>query len=180
MAKKLANSEIVEAEVERVIEDVVHEVGLCILEVEASADALLITLEDPSGNVDAEDLEAVTPQISEILDTLELLDQSYPKSYNLEVSSPGLERLLKTYEHFLRFMGSKVTIRTREKVGDERRFLGWIGPVSEEAVELAVDSPISSNRITIGLDNIERARTVFEWQGGEKKVNNPPKGSKKK
>ncbi|MDA8277643.1 MAG: hypothetical protein M0Z45_05565 [Actinomycetota bacterium] len=180
MAKRLTNSEVVEAAVEGAIEEIVHEAGLSILEVEATADALAITLEDPSGNVDAEDLEAVTPKISEVLDTLELLDRSYPKSYNLEISSPGLERLLKTYEHFLRFMGSKVTIRTREKVGEERRFLGWIALVNEGAIELALDSPISKNRVTIDLENIERARTVFEWQGGEKKVNNPPKGSKKK
>ena len=180
MAKKLSSSDVVEAEVERAIQEIVHEAGLGILEVEASADALVITLEDPSGNVDAEDLEAVTPQISEILDTMELLDRSYPKSYNLEVSSPGLERLLKSYDHFRRFMGAKVTIRTREKVGDERRFLGWIALVNEEEIEVALESPISSNRVVIRIDNIERARTVFEWQGGEKKVNNPPKGSKKK
>ncbi|MDA8197289.1 MAG: ribosome maturation factor RimP [Actinomycetota bacterium] len=180
MAKKLANSDAVEQGVEAAIQEIVASAGLKVLEIEATADTLAITLEDPSGNVDAEDLETVTPQISEVLDTLELLDRSYPKSYNLEISSPGLERVLKTQDHFRRFMGSKVTIRTREKVDGERRFLGWIALVGEDEVEIAMDSPVSTKRISIALNNIERARSVFEWQGGEKKVNNPPKGSKKK
>jgi ribosome maturation factor RimP len=80
--------------------------------------------------------------------------------YTLEVTSPGLERSLRTPEQFARAVGEVVRVKTRSDVEGERRVEGVLSAADTDGITVA--------ERTLGYHEIERARTVFEW-GTEKK-----------
>lgn len=130
-----------------------HEVDLYDVDVQGP---LVRVVVDRSGGVDLEVLSAVTRAVSRALDDADPIGHRY----TLEVTSPGLERQLRTPEQFARAVGEVVKVKTKADVEGERRF---------EGVLSAADAGgITVGERTFGYHEIERARTVFEW-GTEKK-----------
>ena len=108
------------------------------------------------------DLDTVAQIAEEISRGLDLTDP-IPGKYTLEVSTPGLERNLKSAEHFKSSVGSKATVKTKDRLfNNSNRIDGVISSVEEGAVRLELDD----QAVTVPLDQIKSARTVFEWQGG--------------
>lgn len=143
-----------------------------VLDVECSAELIRVTLEDPLGTVDSSRLAGITPQISAVVDTSQDVDSAYPGNYLLEVSTPGLERILRTPEHFRRYIGTKVNVKTKAGSVDERRFAAWITMVDGDKITFGLDSFISPQLIrVVSLGDIDRVKTIFEWHGAEKKTN---------
>ena len=110
---------------------------------------------DKEGGPSLDDLARVSRQLSDLLDAQ--LDVSEP--YPLEVSSPGVNRLLRTVEHFVRFVGKRVRVRTREAVGGRKSFLGLLKKVGES--EIAVLQDGTEFRIPLAL--VERANYEHDW-----------------
>ena len=109
-----------------------------------------------NGGVDLDTVAQVSDEISRGLD----LKDPIPGSYTLEVSSPGLERTLRSAEHFSRSIGDTVTIKTKERlVANSHRIDGVIVAVNDPVVRVDV----GSEEIEVPLDGIKSARTVFEW-----------------
>ena len=75
---------------------------------------------DKTGGPTVDDLGRVSRQLSELLDSQDVVSGAY----TLEVSSPGINRPLKRPEHFARYVGKRVRIRTRDLIGGRRSFLG--------------------------------------------------------
>jgi ribosome maturation factor RimP len=138
---------------------VLSTLGLDLFDVEVSAGVVRVTVTKAGGV----DLEALTAANKAASATLDLLDP-IPGHYTLEVSSPGVERRLRTATQFAGALGETVSVRLVE--GEMRRLQGVVSSVDDDAV--VVDGPEGPTRITYG--SIERARTVFEWGG------NPPPG----
>lgn len=107
------------------------------------------------GGPSLDDLARVSRQLSDLLDAQP--DISEP--YTLEVSSPGVNRLLRTVEHFARFVGKRVRVRTREALGGRRSFLGLLKEVGES--EIAVLQEGTEFRIPFAL--VERANYEHDW-----------------
>ena len=86
--------------------------------------------------------------------------------YTLEVSSPGLERTLRTPAHFQRAIGTTVSVKTRgsETEGPQRR-RGVVAAADDSGFELDIDG----TRERLAYDDVVQTRTVFEW-GAEQKV----------
>ena len=85
------------------------------------------------------------------------LDVEFPNlrdDLNLEISSPGLERPLVKPEHFRRFQGRLCRVQTAAPLGGQKRFKGWIGTSTEEAVTLEEDGVLK----TIPFEAIQKAR----------------------
>jgi ribosome maturation factor RimP len=85
------------------------------------------------------------------------LDVEFPalrEAVNLEISSPGLERPLVKPEHFRRFQGRLCRVQTGAPLNGQKRFKGWIGTSTEEAVTLEEDGVLKS----IPFDAIQKAR----------------------
>jgi ribosome maturation factor RimP len=105
-----------------------------------------------------------------------LLDDEDPISghYTLEVTSPGLERTLRTPLHFARAVGEMVKVKTVADADGERRAEGVIAEVDDEGIVLRTDDDPAEGPTgrRIRYDDIVRARTVFEWGPTPK-----PKGS---
>ncbi|HET9731625.1 MAG TPA: ribosome maturation factor RimP [Acidimicrobiales bacterium] len=142
--------------VRELVEGLLEEAGLELVDVEVGPGLLRLSVDRPGG-VDLEVISAVSPAVSAALDA----GDPVAGAYQLEVSSPGLERPLRRPEHFKRFVGSKVTLRTVAGVEGDRRATGILTVADDDGVELSPDDGRPPRRI--GYAQIERARTVFEW-----------------
>jgi ribosome maturation factor RimP len=109
---------------------------------------------DRAGGVDLEAITAVTHALSPILD-----DATAPAGpFLLEVTSPGVERLLRTPAHYAGAVGSTVSIKVRSESGT-RRVQGTLVAATSEHVDVDVDGV----RVPVAFADITQARTVFEW-----------------
>jgi ribosome maturation factor RimP len=115
-------------------------------------DALRLYIDHPQG-VDLSLCERVTKHLGELL-----ID------YSLEVSSPGLERPLTKPEHFRRFRGRRVRVRTREALGGRRNFSGTISDADARGV--SVD--LGDRSVTIPHERIRRSNLVPELKEEER------------
>lgn len=145
--------------VERVVAPVVESSGLELVDVEISSGTVRITVDRPGG-VDLESVGAVTGAISRALDA----DDPVPGGrYELEVSSPGVERRLRRPEHFQAQMGARVSVKTKPGTDGERRVEGVIVSAGDTRLTIAGDAFPDGKR-TIAYADIERAHTVFDWR----------------
>ena len=131
--------------------------GVEVVDVERQGAVLRITIDLLDGGVDLEGVTTATRLISDLLDSTDLIGDRT----TLEVSSPGIERSLRTPEHFRRFIGTEVAVKTRPGTEGERRVDGVLESADDQGVVVA-------GRRLAYVD-IERARTVFVWQGQTKK-----------
>jgi len=87
------------------------------------------------------------------------------EQYSLEVSSPGEDRPLTKPEHFQRFLGRKVRVKTREAIEGQRNFKGTLASADDETVTVAATG---GTLVRIPFDGVERSNLVGEYGfGGE-------------
>jgi ribosome maturation factor RimP len=136
---------------------VVEARGLDLVDVEVHG-AQLTVFVDREGGVGLDDLGEATKDVSAALDRIDPM----PGRYTLTVSSPGLERRLRTPGHFARAVGETVTVRVDAGTADVRRLTGTLESADETGCILA-GPDVPGGEVRISYDQIERARTVFEW-----------------
>ena len=100
--------------------------------------------------VDAEDCAKVSHAL---LDSIEA-DDPLPGDYAIEVSSPGLDRVLRTAEHFARFVDSRVKVELLAPRDGRKRFTGVLRRAGADSIEMDVDN----FSVSIRLAEISRAR----------------------
>lgn len=105
---------------------------------------------DSQQGIDLDDCEQVSRAVSEVLDAADPI----PDEYTLEVSSPGLDRVLRTEAHFARFVGERASVEMRLPLNGRRRFLGRIAAVTAGTVELEVDG----QTYPLAVEGIHKAR----------------------
>lgn len=101
----------------------------------ARGDALLRLYIDAAAAITVDDCERVSRAVSELLDA----EDPLPGHYTLEVSSPGLERTLRTPGQFGRYVGECVFVELAQPLDGRRRYKGPLLAASEQAVEVEVD-----------------------------------------
>jgi ribosome maturation factor RimP len=136
--------------VREVIEPSLATQGLEVVDVEQQASVLRVSVDRPGG-VDLDTISTASRLVSDELDRHDVV----PGRYVLEVSSPGVERPLRTPAHFARFVGTEVAVRTRPGTEGDRRVAG--------VLEAADDAGVTVAGRRVAYDDIERARTVFVW-----------------
>ncbi len=94
----------------------------------------LVIYIDKAGGVTVDDCEKISRKVSVLLDVHDLI----PFSYRLEVSSPGLDRPLKTKKDFMRHKGAKVSFSVNEPVNGSHKVTGTILDVEEEGIKTMV------------------------------------------
>ncbi|HJU62546.1 MAG TPA: ribosome maturation factor RimP [Candidatus Binatia bacterium] len=110
---------------------------------------------DKEGGPNVDDLSRVSRQLSEILDVRDTIDGAY----TLEVSSPGINRPLRKPEHFSRFIGKRIRIRTRDLIGGRRSFLGILDEVAANSVRLTQEG----KQYWIPFSMIEKSNYEHDW-----------------
>ncbi len=139
------------------LEPVVAGLGYELIEVEfspASSRALVRLYIDRADGapVALDDCERASQAVGKVLDTQDPIE----REYQLEVSSPGFDRPLRTAAHFARFAGSEARIELAEPIEGRRRFRGRLGPVEDGKVMIEVDQ----REWKLPLAGISKARLV--------------------
>ncbi|MBK5144277.1 ribosome maturation factor RimP [Budviciaceae bacterium BWR-B9] len=107
---------------------------------------------DSENGINVDDCADVSHQVSAVLD----VEDPITTAYNLEVSSPGLERPLFTAAHYERFVGEDVSLTLRMGVQNRRRWAGKIKSVEGEMITLDVEGKDE----VFALSNIQKANLV--------------------
>jgi ribosome maturation factor RimP len=145
-------------ELQKAVAPVVEALGLELVDLELRSGLLRVVV-DRDGGVDLDSISVATRQLSGLLDELDPVPGS---RYTLEVSSPGLERPLKTTAQFARAVGEEVMVRTLPSAGLDRRIRGRLEEAGPEGVVVSGEG-LPEEGYRIAYSDIERARTVFDW-----------------
>jgi ribosome maturation factor RimP len=151
----------------------VSRLGLELYDVELSGSGrarVLRVMVTRDGGVDLDAIADATQAVSPLLDVAPL-DAAIAGPYALEVSSPGLERPLRTPAHFAGAVGEAVSVKIR--ASDDhgaRRVHGVLTAADDSGFDLGLDDG-TSERVLYG--DVTQVRTVFEWR------NEPPRGKSK-
>lgn len=138
------------ARVRQLVEPILTPLGLDVFDVEHKGRVLRVTVDRPGG-VDLDALSDATRRISDEIDRHDVL----PGRCILEVSSPGIERPLRTPEHFRRAVGSKIAVRTKPGSAGERRVEGVLASADDRGIVVGEQH--------IAYADVDRARTVLDW-----------------
>ena len=109
---------------------------------------------DHADGIGLDDCEKVSLAVSALLD----VEDPLPGHYNLEVSSPGLDRKLTKVEHFQRFEGETLKVSMRFPIGGRKRFRGTLVSSDDENIVVEVDGESYS----LPMATIDTARLVPE------------------
>lgn len=131
--------------------------GYELVDLEASPRArVLRVFIDKPGGIDVEDCASVSNHLTRLF-AVEGVDYD-----RLEVSSPGLDRLLRKEADFLRFAGELAQLKLREPIGNARKLKGVLQGVTDGRLRVLTEQGL----VDIPLSNVERARLVpkIEWR----------------
>jgi ribosome maturation factor RimP len=150
----------------RAVEPVVTTLDLELYDVELTGPSRARTLRvlvDRPGGVDIDTLTAAAEALSPVLDATPAVGDACPGRYTLEVSSPGLERRLRTPDHFRSAVASTVSIKTTAgDTGLRRR--GVLLAADDDGIDVEFDT----GREHLRYPDVAQARTVFEWRPAPK------------
>ena len=112
---------------------------------------------DSDNGIGVNDCESVSRQVGAIMD----VEDPISGQYNLEISSPGIERPLFTIAHYRRFLGNEISLRLYRPMDGRRKFRGSIGSISEanNTIELVTEL----GPVTMDLSLIEKANLVAHF-----------------
>ena len=164
MATNKPNKAAIAETVEKLISSAVTDLGYVLWDVaylrEPDGFNLLVTIDRNEG-ITLEDCEKVTRAINPLLDEADLIDDSY----SLEVSSPGIERVLKRPHHFSAMVGQKVKVNLFARATEEiaciagkKSFEAILGERCEKTLTLTVDG----QELTLPTESISKVKTIFE------------------
>ncbi len=129
----------IEKKVERLIDPVVREEGLELLEVlltgESGRTILRVLLDKEEGSVTLDDCTRVSHAIEDLIE----VDGGIPTAYELEVSSPGIDRPLKKKRHFERVRGKTIRIKTIQPIEGRQNYKGVLTEVREDGLVMEID-----------------------------------------
>ena len=152
MAKKIADV------VAELLTPVINDLGYDVWDVEYVREAaewfLRITIDSPEG-IDIDDCEKVHRAIDPVLDEADPIEDSY----RLEVSSPGLEREIRTDEHFAACIGEKIVCKLFTKLDGKKEYTGVLKAYEDKQIILDTDEGEKS----IDRKLASKVRTVFDF-----------------
>lgn len=144
-----------EAAIRVLIEPTLVDLGLEVVDVEYHHGTLKVTIDQPDG-LGTELLTRATRMVSGLLDESEPL----PGAYTLEVTSPGLERKLRTPDHFRRAVGEQVSVKTLPDTDGDRRAQGELLTADESGIVVRLDDRTERR---FSYTDLQTAKTIFDW-----------------
>jgi len=158
------------ARVRELVAPIAADLGLDLYDVERRGATLRVTLDSlpgSPGGVTLDDLALASRLVSRELDH----EDPVPGRYTLEVTSPGIERALRTPAHFQRELGKVVAIRLTDVGHEDRRITGTLVAADEAQATVAVEGVDGADGVVqraVPYEQIDRAKTVFEWPAAAK------------
>jgi len=146
--------------VREIVEPLVASADLELYDLELAGGVLQVLVDAPGG-ADIDAISRLARTVSRALDEQDPIEGRYA----LEVSTPGLERPLRTPQHFRSATGERVKVKTKPGVEGDRRVEGTITAADDDTVTIEAEG---AEPHTVRYEDIERARTTFEWGGHAK------------
>lgn len=149
----------VEEKVESLIQNKIQELGYVLYDVEyvkEGKDYFLRIYIDNEKGITLDDCENVSNNITELLDNADYID----KQYFLEVSSPGVERVLKKDKHLQNNIGANVQVKLFKQLNGKKQYEGILKDFDENTIEIET----AVQNLKIERQNIAQIRTIFDWK----------------
>jgi ribosome maturation factor RimP len=152
-----------EARIAHIVEPVAVGLGYRLVRVKLSSmngATLQVMAERPDGTMTVEDCERLSRDLSPVLDVEDPIDAAY----HLEVSSPGIDRLLVRRSDFERWAGHRAKIELTRPLDGRRRFKGLLAGLADDAVRIELESKSKLDEpeiVAVPLAEIEEARLVL-------------------
>ena len=149
----------VETKVKALIEDTIHNLGYQIYDViyeKEGKDNYLRIFIDNSATITLEDCEEVNNAITDMLDEKDLIKSQY----FLEISSPGLERRIRSDEHLQMFINSKIEMNLFKAIEKKKIITGILKNFDKNQITVEVEG----KDISIERSNISKIKNVYDWE----------------
>lgn len=147
-----------EQNLQEMLQDAVEDLGCELWGIECQRVGRFMTVRlfiDKDGGVTVDDCADVSRQVSAILD----VEDPIADKYNLEVSSPGLDRPLFTLPQFERYIGQDIAVHLRMPVMERRKWQGKLERIEKDMITLIVDD---QEQILV-FGNIQKANVVAKF-----------------
>ena len=148
----------IEEKVEELIKDKIENIGYSLYDVEYAKEGpnyyLRIYIDSPKG-IDLNDCEKVSNEINDVLDEANYIKEQY----YLEVSSPGIERILRKDNHLEQNIGNQIEVKLFKK--DEKGNKSYIGELKAFDANMVIIE--TTEEIKIERKNIAQIKTVYNW-----------------
>lgn len=149
----------IEEKVEKLLEGKIQELGYILYDVEYVKEGkeyfLRIYIDNENG-ISLNDCELVSNCITQILDKADYIQEQY----FLEVSSPGVERVLKKDKHLQNNIGVKVQVKLFKPVNKQKKYEGILKSFNQENIVIKTNE----QELNIERQNIGQIKTIFDWK----------------
>jgi ribosome maturation factor RimP len=158
---RIHNETIEESKISSLIEPILEESGFLLVQLKKNnyEQALQIFIEKVNGQLTISDCSKITKEILQILEN----DRLMPDNYRVEVSSPGIDRVLVRAKDFEDNIGNEIKIELKEKTANRKNIKGEISSFLGDLLTLKLKKNENNfnDEITISLMNISKAKLVF-------------------
>ena len=148
----------IETRVEELLKSIIENIGYELYDVRYEKEGkdyyLRIKIDKPEG-IDINDCENVNNAINDILDEADYIKDQY----FLEVSSPGLERVLRKDRHFEKQIGNEISLKLFKPINKQKELIGILQEYNNDELTIKVED----ETLKINLKDIAIAKTVFNW-----------------
>ena len=109
---------------------------------------------DKEGGVTLEDCQKISSLVGDLIEVEEVIEPAY----TMEVSSPGLNRVLKKEKDFIRFSGKKICVQCHAPLNGRKKFTGILKDFKNQSIRLEVDGQLQ----IISINRVAKANLVIE------------------
>ena len=150
----------IEERVEGLIQKKVEDLGYILYDVQYAKEGqnyfLRVFIEKEDGTIDLNDCEKVNDGINDLLDTADYIKEQY----FLEVSSTGVEKILRKDKHLKDNIGNEVEVKLFKPINKQKEFIGILEDFTENEITLKLENDESIN---IDRKDISLIKTTFNW-----------------
>ena len=150
----------IEERIENLIQKPIEDLGYSLYDVQYVKEGqnyfLRVFIEKEDGTIDLNDCEKVNDGINDILDTADYIKEQY----FLEVSSTGIEKVLRKDRHLKENLGTKVEIKLFKPIEKKKEFIGILKDYKENEIILQLEE---GREINLERKDISVIKTVFDW-----------------
>lgn len=157
---RINNETLEESKISSLIEFELKELGYLIVQVKINSHerALQIMMERISGELNINDCTNASKVIMPVIESNRLL----PDNYRIEISSPGIDRILVRKKDFIQNIGNEIKVELIEKIENKKSYRGEIYGFQEDCLLLTdAKSTDINNKVKIPFQNINKAKLVF-------------------
>jgi len=148
----------IEEKTEKLLESKISELGYELYDVEYVKEGqnyyLRVYIDNENG-INLEDCEKVSNGINDILDEANYIKEQY----FLEVSSPGIERVLRKDRHLEKYIGTEIEIKLFKPINKQKQYIGILDSFDSENIKINVNEEI----LEISRKDISQIKTIYNW-----------------